>query len=76
MITRHDANTERRPTANIPTRTYNEWLLIAVSVGQLYRVNSAQWHECMTAAYKDLSTRIWALQDDAKVAIAKTGRAS
>lgn len=59
------------PVRRIPARSYNEWLLVAVSVGQTYGVASYQWNETLMAAARDISTRVWALNDDAREMVGK-----
>lgn len=59
------------PAPRVQARSYNDWLIIVVSVGQTYGVATTQWNEALTAAARDISTRVWALNDDARQMVSK-----
>jgi hypothetical protein len=55
-------------------RTYNEWRIVLVSIGQTYGIGSYQWRVTLEAAYPDLLFRVWSLQDEAETAIRSVKR--
>ncbi len=46
-------------------RTFDEWKLMAIAVGRIYGVGSAEWNRLGEAAAKELSFRVWALKYEA-----------
>ena len=62
--------TTRTTTATVKSpRTYQQWLMTLVSIGQTYGIDSYQWKQTLTAASRDLLFRTWALRDAAITAI-------